>query len=421
MSKVLAIVRREFIERVRTKTFWIWTFVGPLMLVGLIAFQIFLATRTGGERNVAIVDGTSNGSGALVGSELAASVGRFRFSTLPNRPGVLDSLRRVVIAKQLDGFLIVSDSTFNQGTAEYRGSNASSVNDMETLERALRQVVFSSRLERAGIDPKVVKQAEVRINLATLKITKEGVTGETGGQAVALAFGMAIVLYLAILIYGIQVMSSVLEEKTTKIVEVLISSLRPFQLMLGKVIGAGAVGLVQLGVWGASFALLTSNQARFASLLGKSGATVGGFRIPQVPITTFVVFIGYFLLGYFLYAAIFAAVGAISNSEAEARQVQGPVTMLLVVPYISFFGILNDPHGSLATWMSMIPFFSPIAAPVRWAASPMPLLQLVGSLAILVATVIAVTWAAARIYRVGILMTGKRPSAKEIVRWIRTA
>jgi ABC-2 type transport system permease protein len=191
--------------------------------------------------------------------------------------------------------------------------------------------------------------------------------------------------------------------------------------MLGKVIGAGAVGLVQLGVWGASFALLTSNQARFASLLGKSGATVGGFRIPQVPITTFVVFIGYFLLGYFLYAAIFAAVGAISNSEAEARQVQGPVTMLLVVPYISFFGILNDPHGSLATWMSMIPFFSPIAAPVRWAASPMPLLQLVGSLAILVATVIAVTWAAARIYRVGILMTGKRPSAKEIVRWIRTA
>jgi ABC-2 type transport system permease protein len=421
VSKVLAIVRREFIERVRTKTFWIWTFVGPLMLVGLIAFQIFLATRTGGERNVAIVDGTSNGSGALVGSELAASVGRFRFSTLPNRPGVLDSLRRVVIAKQLDGFLIVSDSTFNQGTAEYRGSNASSVNDMETLERALRQVVFSSRLERAGIDPKVVKQAEVRINLATLKITKEGVTGETGGQAVALAFGMAIVLYLAILIYGIQVMSSVLEEKTTKIVEVLISSLRPFQLMLGKVIGAGAVGLVQLGVWGASFALLTSNQARFASLLGKSGATVGGFRIPQVPITTFVVFIGYFLLGYFLYAAIFAAVGAISNSEAEARQVQGPVTMLLVVPYISFFGILNDPHGSLATWMSMIPFFSPIAAPVRWAASPMPLLQLVGSLAILVATVIAVTWAAARIYRVGILMTGKRPSAKEIVRWIRTA
>lgn len=421
MSKVFAIVRREFIERVRTKTFWIWTFLGPLMLVGLIGFQIFLATRTGGERTVAIVDGTTNGGGARVSTELRASLGRFRFATLTNSPGVLDSLRGAVVAKQLDGFLIVTDSTFSQGTAEYRGSNASSVSDMETLERALKQVVFSTRLERAGIDPKVVKQADLRIDLATLKITKQGITGETGGQAVALAFGMAIVLYVAILIYGIQVMSSVLEEKTTKIVEVLISSLRPFQMMLGKVVGAGAVGLVQLGVWATSFVVLTANQGRLASLLGKSPAGMGGFRIPQVESTTFAIFLTYFLLGYFLYAAIFAAVGAMSNSEQEARQVQAPVTMLLVVPYISFFGILNDPHGSLATWMSLIPFFSPIAAPVRWAASPIPTVQLLASLAILVATVIGVTWAASRIYRVGILMTGKRPGIRELLRWVRTA
>lgn len=423
MSKVLAVVRREFVERVRTRTFWIWTFLGPVMLVGLIAFQIFLATRTGGDRTVAIVDGTTTGAGARVQAELTVSIKRFRFFTLPSTDVVRDSLRGAVVAKQLDGFLIITDSTFNTGAAEYRGSNASSVTDMETLERALRQVVFSTRLERAGIDPKLVKQAEMRINLATLKITKEGVTGETGGQAVALGFGMAIVLYLAILIYGIQVMSSVLEEKTTKIVEVLISSLRPFEMMLGKVIGAGAVGLVQLVVWATSFFLLTTNQARFAALLGKAGAagSMGGFRMPQVPLTTFAIFISYFLLGYFLYAAIFAAVGAMSNSEAEARQVQAPVTMLLVVPYVSFFGILNDPHGSLATTMSMIPFFSPIAAPVRWAASPFPAIELFASMAILAATVMGVTWVAARIYRVGILMTGKRPSLKELVRWVRTA
>jgi ABC-2 type transport system permease protein len=423
VSKVLAVVRREFVERVRTRTFWIWTFVGPVMLVGLIAFQIFLATRTGGERKIAVVDGTSTRAGARVAGELGSAINRFRFSTVTDQPGMLDSLRGAVVAKQLDGFLIITDSTFSRGTAEYRGSNASSVADMETLQRSLRQVVFSTRLERAGIDPKVVRSAEVRINLETLKITKEGVTGETGGQAVALAFGMAIVLYLAILIYGIQVMSSVLEEKTTKIVEVLISSLRPFQMMLGKVLGAGAVGLVQLAVWATSFFLLTSNQARFASMLGESGGAGGatGFRIPQVPLSTFAVFLTYFLLGYFLYAAIFAAVGAMSNSEAEARQVQAPVTMLLVVPYVSFFGILNDPHGPLATWMSMIPFFAPIAAPVRWAASPMPLPQLLGSVAILVATVVGVTWGAARIYRVGILMTGKRPSFREVIRWVRTA
>jgi ABC-2 type transport system permease protein len=421
VSKVGAIVRREFVERVRTKTFWIWTFVGPLMLVGLIAFQIFLTMRTGGERQVAIVDGTSTGNGARLAAELRAGLPRFHFTTLPARAGVTDSLQKAVVAKELDGLLLVSDSTFDEGSAEYRGSNASSVSDMETLERALRQVVFSSRLERAGIDPKVVKQADIRVDLARVKITGEGARGESGGQAVALGFGMAIVLYLAILIYGIQVMSSVLEEKTTKIVEVLTSSLRPFELMLGKVIGAGAVGLVQLGVWATSFVLLTSNQGRIATLLGKSGAAMGGFRMPEVPLTTFAVFLSYFLLGYFLYAAIFAAVGAMSNSEAEARQVQAPVTMLLVVPYVSFFGILNDPHGSLATAMSLIPFFSPIAAPVRYAASPIPPLELALSLAILVATVILVTWAAARIYRVGILMTGKRPTLKELVRWVRTA
>lgn len=421
VRKVFAIVRREFVERVRTRAFWIWTFVGPVMLVGLIAFQIFLATRIGGARTIAVVDQTTTGNGSRVGAELTASINRFRFASVPNTAAVLDSLRGAVVAKQLDGFLIITDSTFTHGIAEYRGSNASSVSDMETLERALRQVVFSARLEQSGIDPRLVRDAEVRVRLATLKITKEGVTGESGAQAVALGFGMAIVLYLAILIYGIQVMSSVLEEKTTKIVEVLISSLRPFELMLGKVIGAGAVGLVQLAVWAASFVVLTSNQARFASLLGKSGSAMGGFRMPEVPLTTFGVFLCYFLLGYFLYAAIFAAVGAMSNSEAEARQVQAPVTMLLIVPYVSFFGILNDPHGGLATAMSMIPFFSPIAAPVRWAASPMPAVQLLASIAILAATVVAVTWIAARIYRVGILMTGKRPTIRELVRWVRTA
>jgi ABC-2 type transport system permease protein len=413
VRKILAVIRREFVERVRTRWFWIGTFLGPLLLVGLIGLQIFLATRSGGARQVTIVDGTSTAFGARAARELDQAIPRFRFAAVAAGAGVTDSLRQSVVAKELDGFLLISDSTVEQGVAEYRGSNASSISDMEAIERALGRVVFATRLERSGIDPSLVRQAEIHMNLATRKISGTSLTTETGAQAFGLAFGMAIVLYMAILLYGVAVMSSVLEEKTTKIVEVLVSSLRPFQLMLGKVIGAGAVGLVQLGVWATSFILLTANQQRF-------GATAGaGLHLPQVPAMTLVIFITYFLLGYFLYAAIFAAVGAMSSNEQEARQVQAPVTFLLVVPYVSFFGILNDPHGSMATWMSMIPLFSPIAAPVRWAASPIPLPQLAGSLLILLATVVGVTWAASRIYRVGILMTGKRPSLKEIVRWVR--
>ena len=413
MHKVLAVIRREFVERVRTRWFWIGTFLGPLLMGGLIGFQVFLATRTGGERHVTVVDRTSSGFGARAARELEQALPRFKFVTVAGAGRAADSLRQAVVAKELDGFLLIGDSTIEQGTAEYRGSNASSINDMEAIQRALARVVFAARLERSGIDPVAVRDAQIPIRLATQKISGSRLTTETGEQALGLAFGMAIVLYMAILLYGVAVMSSVLEEKTTKIVEVLVSSLQPFQLMLGKVIGVGAVGLVQLGVWATSFLWLTSNQQRFG------GAAGAGFHLPSVPATTLLVFLTYFLLGYFLYAAMFAAVGAMSNNEQEARQLQLPVTLLLVVPYVSFIGILNDPHGSIATWMSLIPFFSPIAAPVRWAASPIPLPQLLASVSILLATVLGVAWIAARIYRVGILMTGKRPSLKEIVRWVR--
>jgi ABC-2 type transport system permease protein len=216
---------------------------------------------------------------------------------------------------------------------------------------------------------------------------------------------------VAILLYGVNVMSSVLEEKTTKIVEVLISSLQPFELMLGKVVGVGAVGIVQLTVWLVSAKLLSGVRT--------SAGVPGGFQFPQIPTTTLVIFVLYFLLGYFLYAAIYAAVGAMSSTEAEARQAQVPVQLLLMIPYVSFFGILNDPNSSLAVWMTLIPFWSPIATPVRWGASPIPVVELVASLVILLVTVIVVTWLASRIYRVGILMTGKRPNIKELIRWVR--
>lgn len=420
MRKVLAVIRREFVERVRTKWFWIGTVLGPFFFAGIILFQILLAGRTGGERRVAIVDRTSSAFGVRVATELGETIRRFRVVRVPAAPGVVDSLTEEVVAKRLDGFLLVTDSMLDFGRVEYRGSNVSSISDMEALQDALRRMVFSARLERSGIDPALVRRAEVRLRLATQKISGKKATGESGEQAFVLAFAMAVILFMAILLYGVNVMSSVLEEKTTRVVEILISSLRPFELMLGKVIGAGAVGIVQLTVWGVSAKLLTAQQGRLAAVMG-SGQQGAGLQLPQVPTTTMLVLLAYFLLGYFLYAAVFAAIGAISSNEQEARQAQTPVSLVMMVPYLSFFGILNDPNGSLAALMTFIPFWSPIAVPVRWSASPIPLIELGGSLAILAATVLALTWVAARIYRVGILMTGKRPNIKEIVRWVRAA
>jgi ABC-2 type transport system permease protein len=231
---------------------------------------------------------------------------------------------------------------------------------------------------------------------------------------------MGIILYMSILLYGINVMSSVLEEKTTRIVEVLLSSLRPFQLLAGKVLGAGSVSMFQFLLWGVSARLLIAQRSH---LLGSRAADDSGqvFQVPHVTAATAIVFGAYFLGGFFLYSAMFAAVGAMSSNEQEARQAQQPVTMLLVASFISMFAMLNDPGSTLSVTLSMIPFSSPIAMPVRWAAGNLPVSEVALSLGILFVSIIGVTWVASRIYRVGILMTGKRPSIKELVRWVRTA
>ncbi|HEY6225119.1 MAG TPA: ABC transporter permease, partial [Gemmatimonadales bacterium] len=276
MRKMLAVVRREFVERVRTKWFWIGTVLGPLFFGGMILVRLLNGEHSGVERRVAVIDRTTGGAGARLVEGLSASVQRFHFVRIPSSPRAVDSLTDAVIAKDLDGLLLVSDSTFDTGSAEYRGSNVSSIADMEELKSNLGRQVFAVRLERHGIDPEVVRGSELQVTMLTQKVRGKQVTGESGEQAFALSFAMAIILFLAIVLYGVNVMSSVLEEKTTRIVEVLVSSLRPFQLMLGKVLGAGAVGIVQLAVWLLSVKVLAGQQERLASWVGADNHGAAG-------------------------------------------------------------------------------------------------------------------------------------------------
>jgi ABC-2 type transport system permease protein len=277
-------------------------------------------------------------------------------------------------------------------------------------------------LRREGVEPSVVGRAQIPVELATVKIQNGKVTGESGQTSFFFAYATWFLLYMAILLYGVQVLGAVVEEKSSRIVEVLVSSLKPFHLMAGKVIGVGAVGLLQLGIWLGAGKLLLDRRAEVAKLLGQSDQVVqaiGSMSLPSIPLATVGVLLVYFLLGYFLYAAMFGAVAAMVNTETEARQAQTPVVMLLVIPSMLMIGILNNPDGQMALTFSLIPFTSPIAMPVRWAAAPVPLPQLAASIAILIATVAAIMWVAGRIYRVGILAYGKKPGLKELVRWVR--
>ncbi|MGH7529286.1 MAG: ABC transporter permease [Gemmatimonadales bacterium] len=420
MRKVWAVLRREFVERVRTKWFWVATLLGPLFFAVILVAPVLLG-RSGGIRYIAVVDETTSGFGSQVAAELTAEPG-FEAEPVTADFGVLDSLTREVAAKRLDGFVVLPANVIEVGQAEYRGSNVSSIQAIEDLQRALSRIVVKARLAREGVNPVVVDRAQIRVHLATKKISRGRTTAESAGGTFLVAYLMSLLLFMAILLYGVNVTSSVIEEKTTRIMEVLVSSLRPFEMMLGKVLGTGAVSLFQFLIWAASARLLISQRHVLLEMLDVPAAGASqGFAMPSLPAATIAVFFGFFIGGFLLYSAMFAAVGAMSSSEQEARQAQQPVTFLLMISYLSIFGLTNDPSSPFSRAMSLIPFTSPIAMPVRFTAGDLGTTEVLLSLGILVAGIAAVTWVAARIYRMGILMTGKRPNFRELVRWVRTA
>ena len=422
MRKIWVVIRREFVARVKTKWFVVSTVMGPVLMALMVLLPMFMATSGGGSRSVVVLDGTSTAFGDRLTGMLNESgpVAASRIVVdLAGLEARADSLAEVVGRKEIDGFLIVTDGTVEDGRAEYRGSNASSQVDIAILQRITREAVLTERLDQVGVDPRLVAQATIPLEMRTVTIRGGEATEQSGEATFFLAYFMWFLLYTAILMYGMQVLGAVVEEKTTRIVEVLVSSLRPFELLAGKILGVGTVGLFQLTIWAVTARLLLTQRQALAELFGLPQSGVG-IQLPEIPIATIGVLLTYFVLGFFLYAGMFAAVAATSSSEVEARQAQTPVMMLLVIPAIvSLMAMITEPDGSLFVALTLIPISSPIAMPGRWVVSDVPPTDLVVSVVLLVLGLVFVTWIAGRVYRVGILMYGKRPSPKEMWRWVR--
>ena len=355
----------EFVDDLKRKKAWVSALLGPVFFAAVFLMPAMFAA-SGGSKRIAIVDGSSTAFGVRLTAALNAGP-TLHAVRVPSGPSVLDSLMLEVGAKRLDGMLVVTEDVVTTGVAEYRASNVSSFRDIQELETTLAGVVMAARLERAGVDPELLTRARQGITLITTKVSGSKTTGESAAQSFSLAYFMAVILYMAIVMYGVNVKSSVLEEKTTRIVEVLLSSIHPFARLLGKVLGVGAVSLFQFLLWGIAARALLG----LRSLLGGQWSTVDTpaqlLQIPHVSGATIVIFLAYFVGGFFLYAAMFASVGAMSSSEQEAQQAQQPIVYLLVVAFLSMFALLNDPESALAVTLSLIPFTSPIAMPVRWA------------------------------------------------------
>lgn len=437
MHKVLAVVRREFLTRVRTRAFVIGTILGPLVMGFMVFLPILLERRATDARHIVVIDAATGEFGAKVERRLssemrdsAANRPRYRVERVVVAPERLTATRDSLVAltglrkagpDAITGILLVTDSTLAGAGLSYLGTNVGSPSDMSALERALTRVVQVERLHRAGVDSDIAFGAIRPVELNTLKVSEGHLTGESGGASFALAYFMSILLYFALLLYGIQVMSSVVEEKSSRIMEVLVSSLSPFEMLLGKVLGVGSVALLQLGIWAGTAMLLTTFRVQVAGLFGVPANAVGSLPIPAVSPEMLGVFLLFFVLGFLFYSAAYAAVGSMCNSVQETQQAQMPITLLIMAGFFGMFALLSEPAGSLARTLSLVPFFAPFVTPIRYSFAPIPLLDLLASVGMMVVGVLVVVWIAARIYRIGILSYGKKASLADVIRWVKAS
>jgi ABC-2 type transport system permease protein len=436
MRKVWAIIRREVVERVRTRTFVISTLLFPLFMAGLVILPGYLMTRSTGTKRIALVDASGDSLGVRIETALqAARIGQGpearlrytveRIAAAGRAEAVRDSLIAFTALSRrsaggFDGTLVVTDSTVPTGRVDYYGANVASFDEMRNLEQTMRPIVIAKRLEGI-VDLEIVTRSVRPLNLATTKVANGKLTAESGASTFALAYAMGFILYLALLLFGVQVMTSVIEEKTSRIVEILASSLTPFQMMLGKVVGVGLVALIQLGIWASMAALLGSNQARIMQAFGATPGAGPSFALPAMPLGLMLVFFLFFTLGFLLYAAAYAAVGAMCSTHQDAQQMQMPVMMFVLAGFISTFALMRDPNGTAAQVLSFIPMMAPFAVPLRYSISPLSPVELAGSAAVTLLGMLTVVWIASRIYRIGVLSYGKKASLRDMMRWIRTA
>ncbi|MAW31433.1 MAG: ABC transporter permease [Flavobacteriales bacterium] len=414
MHKIWLVIKREFLVRVRKKSFVIMTFLGPILLASILILPIYLANNSQEKRNIAV---GYQKDFQLEDNEL------LNFVTIPQNE--VDSVKFNIKDSPYYALLIIRDNTFSLYSNQQVTLNVTS-----EIKRQIEHILKLNNLRSLGIDNETLKIAEQKINLETKIINKEGESTNSHSEvSTGIGFLGGILIYMFIFMYGTMVMRGVIEEKTSRIVEVMISSLRPFQLMMGKIIGVALVGLTQFLLW-IIFTVALSALAELVLLndafLATSSAENQSIIITQIKsftsginlIQIFLSFLFYFIAGYLMYSSLFAAVGSAVDAEADTQQFILPVTLPLILSFILIQPIMDNPEGSLAFWLSIIPFTSPVIMMVRLPFG-VENWEIILSMTILVSTFIITTWLAGKIYRIGILMYGKKANIRELLKWIR--
>ncbi len=406
----LVIARRELLERVKSKWFAVMTLIGPLGMIAMIVIPALIARGSTGGTKVDIIDH----SGVLA-QPLAEALAAEQWIVAITPAGTPEAADEKIRRDEINGYFLIDAAALEDGPIAYRGDNATSQAVLVVLNRTVAAELFKQRARHAKLTPAQLAAVDRKINFSYEHTTGEK-AASSGTGAFFVGFVLGMILYMVITLYGINVMRSVVQEKTSRVMELMVAAVKPRSLMAGKILGVGAAGLIQVGVWLAIGAVLLAYRAE---VLGAFGIAAGGKVLPPLTADEVVVILVYFVGGYFFYSAMYAALGAMVSSEQDTQQVQLPVTMLLVIGFLCLQAINNDPRGGTAATMTMVPFWSPILMPVRYVLGGATLAEVAISLGILALSTALVVRAAAKIYRVGVLLYGKRPSVKELLRWLR--
>ena len=423
MNKIWTIFKREYLTRVLTKGFIIGTVIAPILLLLMaIGPQFLIRMKSEQVSKLTVIDQTNEIYGQLVNAladTLESGQQMFQFNLMETETSQIDSIKSILNASvndnTINGYLLIPLDVYDKREFEYYAKSI----DFELKDRiqhTVSQIIINKRIQLSNLNTDVVKSLTQRTYLKSFKITSSGKEEEEIGISYAMSFIMMMFLYMALIIYGMFVMRSVYEEKTSRVSELLISSCTPFQLMAGKVLGVGAVGLTQYSIWTIIAGLLTLYSTKLIQIFAGGASNL---PIPTIPISVLLYFIIFFILGYLLYATLYATFGAMVTNDQDSQQFQLPITMLIFGAFFLSFYVIRNPNSQLSVIISMIPFFAPLSMFTRISTLMPPFHEILFAIVILIATILLLIYIGGKIFRIGILMYGKRPTVPEILKWVK--
>ncbi len=432
MRNTWLIIKREYLERVRTRSFVVLTLLLPAIMTGVMVLPAKLATIGNKVQHLVVVTSTPQfgetvRQGLLSISPVAdneddESGSETNTAKKSDEQYIIDVdsnpteaertvLRDKIISQSIDGYIWLTDDAIASGKIAWASRSLSGFGEKSRLSEKLNRIIRYTRLSKNGVTGEQADLLLKPVKIEAIRIEGGRETKDSGGKKFLEVVVMVTLIYMAVLLYGISVMRSVLEEKNSRILEVLLSSASSTELMTGKLLGVGAVGLTQILVW-----VVMAGAFAMPSLAMQ--ADLSELKVPPVVLAAFAVF---FFLGYLLYSTIYAAIGAISTTEQEGQQLQFFVVIPLVLSVFMLTAVVRTPDSPTVVWMSMVPFFAPLLMYARIVIQTPPLWQIALSLFLLIATIIGILILCARIYRIGILIYGKRPTLPEILKWLKYA